>query len=610
MIKSHMVRHERCLKLRFLPVRTWYRYRYFGWQLVAAHSTLSSFLEFCISHDVRLLHSVIQNLQYTRLLWLRRPHQFGCHYHDCSKAVAPPIAAIERRSAAAAGMVMSRRRVIIKAVTALAAFAGALATGTPSPRSSNHHVGCVGRGVPSTHPYVTQKGRGGAQGGGKEEDLHHHSHGQIHHRRGGRTPTPADGGISRFLRSVIGRGEARSPAHDENDVDGAKEDETATAATTIAAKQSQVSGLKKQISLPDLNVENFLRIDFSGDLDCHILGHSHHHPLFESASSFAKGFSGPRRDSARSSTAALIRSRHPWTPNWIVGLHYDFAKCWYGATRAWSNVQFVLFPPPVVSSPTPIFHPRMILPAAFDWTTDRSLRDGNDRMNEATLQWKRSIVDRASTCLRGRVESATSDGAGAGVTGAKATLTLQVPLHRRLSYECRVVSDSIPTFLQNWSWLSPSSSTTSHSQSAYSGSSNGRHSRGFRLPDVTRLDDDGWWLPDVTLQASGHIESRNAAVLPHPTRLYDGRIAVRFTIRRSLLWSRADDDIDYGDVGDGDSVLLPSASPMTTIGLEIHEIQSHAMNGVKLQTELERPLHSLRMAFVQQLYRHPSASAS
>lgn len=353
-------------------------------------------------------------------------------------------------------------------------------------------------------------------------------------------------------------------------------------------------------------MENFLRIDFSGDLDCHILGHSHHHPLFESASSLQP--TGPHRDSGRSATAALIRSRHPWTPNWVVGLHYDFAKCWYGATRAWSNVQVLLFPPPVVPTvtPMPIFHPRMLLPAALDWTTDRSLRDGTDRMNEATLQWRRSILDRASTCLRGRVESATSDTDGAELTAAKATLTLQVPLHRRLSYECRVVSDSIPSFLQNLSWLSPSSSST---RSAYSIRSIGRTNRGFRLPDVTRLDDDGWWLPDVTLRASGHIESRNVAVLPHPTRLYDGRLAVRFTIRRSLLWNRNDYDDAYGDIEEGDSAFLPSASPITTIGLEIHEIQSHAMNGIMLQTELERPLHALRMAFVQQLYRHPPSSS-
>jgi hypothetical protein len=503
---------------------------------------------------------------------------------------------------------MSRRWVGIQALSILAAIAGALANdwrygcaATSPRRDNNRHVGSVlDRGSPSTFPHLTL-GRGGAQGGRRDEEFHRRSHSN---RRRGRAPT--GGGIPGFLRSVIARGETETTTPAD---DGANEDEAAE------TRRNQASGMK-QISLPDLNVENFLRIDFSGDLDCHILGHSHHHPLFESASALT-GSTGPRRDSGRASTAALIRSRHPWTPNWIVGLHYDFAECWYGATRAWSNVQFVLFPPPVVptstTTTTPMFHPRGLLPAAFDWTTDRSLRDGADRMNEATLQWRRSIMDRASTCLRGRVESATSDADGAEITAAKATLTLQVPLHRRFSYECRVVSDSIPTVLQNWAWLSPTPSSSS-ADFANGGRSNGRHSRGFRLPDVTRLDDDGWWLPDVTLRASGHIESRNVAVLPHPTRLYDGRLAVRFTIRRSLLWNRGDDGGGgYGDLGDGDdddAAFLPSASPVTTIGLEIHEIQSHAMNGIKLQTELERPLHALRMAFVQQLYHHPPASSA
>jgi hypothetical protein len=178
-----------------------------------------------------------------------------------------------------------------------------------------------------------------------------------------------------------------------------------------------------------------------------------------------------------------------------------------------------------------------------------------------------------------------------------------VPLHRRFSYEYKIVSDSlvVPAML---SFLEPATvsyddyenNLSAASLSSRPSARNPGRPSGFHLPEPTQLNDDdtAWWLPDLTLHASGLIDARNRVVFPHPTRLYDGRAAVRFGIRRHLLWGQQTDLLAGG-----------GAEPVTALAIELQDMQSHAINAVRIQTELERPLEALRLAFVQQRYHCP-----
>jgi hypothetical protein len=272
-----------------------------------------------------------------------------------------------------------------------------------------------------------------------------------------------------------------------------------------------------------------------------------------------------------------------WIPDWFVGIHYDFGRCWYGATRFWNH-----------------WHFGGAAPVSVECTVDRSILDGADRTAEVAVRWRRTAAFAGvlpSASFHGRVESMTGT----------ASLTFQLPLHRRIAYEFRIVSDSlvVPPML---SFLAPTAfgqiddedDASAASSPTRSSARNLGRPKGFHLPEPTQLsggdddDDATWWLPDLTLHASGVIDARNRVVFPHPTRLYDGRAAVRFGIRRNLLWGQQSPDL----MGEG-------AEAATAVAIELQDMQTLAINSVRIQTELERPLEALRLSLVQQRYHSP-----
>ena len=333
--------------------------------------------------------------------------------------------------------------------------------------------------------------------------------------------------------------------------------------TTFAGMTSQ---------LPDLALDDVLHVDVSGDLQVHVFG-----PFSEpaawngpSTTSGRVDFAGVDTSSRQGTTVALFRGRpsspSPWwwvLPNWFVGLHYDFAASWYGATRVWSNCQWTV--PTLFPHQNPWL--RRLVPRSLDVTVDRSVVDSTDRVGQAVLRWPVHAEEGSDYDSSGNDDNECTSLAARIESSGSSSLSLQVPLHRRLLYHCTLESD----------WLEESSSPAAGLG-------------GFPLAKTTVLDGEAWWLPDVTLKANGRLESRNAAVFPHPQRPLDGRIGVRLMASRRLLWD------------DSPGFFATTEPSTTSLCVEVQDLQELAITGVRLHAELERPLESWRLAVVQQLY--------
>lgn len=249
-----------------------------------------------------------------------------------------------------------------------------------------------------------------------------------------------------------------------------------------------------------------MHFDFSGKLDLHVLGPT------------------PDRLDETPSTMALIRTRQRLWPELFVGLRYDLARSNVGITAVLTSLRWRR--PPMLRHPFFNF----FWPTSLNIAAEQGLLEAYTSSSLA-IQWQNPEEPSMTSAIRADFDSKQS------------AISLVMPLHRRLSYECQFVSD-------------------------------------IQLPPPTTIG-DAWWMPDLSLGANGRLESKSSAVLHHPLRDRDARLGVRLAAGRSLM--------NF------------AGEPTTSLRLELTDMLPTTVTGVRLQAELEHPLDSLRLSIVQQV---------
>ena len=254
---------------------------------------------------------------------------------------------------------------------------------------------------------------------------------------------------------------------------------------------------------------------------------------------------GPPDEDPRSERALVPFVKTPGPPTVIVGANYDFSHRRLGVTRFLTTLRWKRNVERNNVLP-------YILPIRLDVSAEHALVGDRDYAAELQVDWE-SNVDRLATFIKARLDSR-------GITG----LSFFVPFHRRFQWQGKLTS-SIPQ----------------------------KPDPSFELPPPSRTTnrDNPWWVPDIRINALGHVESNNEAWFNSPFRneqQQDSRLGFRLAIRRRLQWR---------------ALGLPSDDyePDTTLRLEIRGVNAQTMATARLEAELERPLQSIRLAVLQEL---------
>jgi hypothetical protein len=250
------------------------------------------------------------------------------------------------------------------------------------------------------------------------------------------------------------------------------------------AAQPQKSAVKERLS------SDLVQLDLSGRIHSHIIGPL---PILPERQNSMSTYDSGREESSR----PLF-----WVPaspvSVFLSTDYDFSKRWYGARRLLATLRWRKQPSFVPPGGIPFA--RRMAPAQLDLVGERGLEAG-DHAGEVALQW--GSDEENGWLVKPGVRARLTDSGDASVS-------LTLPLEKkRLLCELNVI---------NGKQLAPARHRTS----------------------TTSTDDDmdTWWIPDLSINALGHLKSRNEVSFPSPLKqYYDGNFGARLVVRRRLGWS-------------------------------------------------------------------------
>jgi len=357
----------------------------------------------------------------------------------------------------------------------------------------------------------------------------------------------------------------------------------------------------------EISLEDFVHVDFSGDLDCHVLGSKLDQDFLETGGVHYSGdgtAAAPASSSdedgggttagAGGSTLALFRTLPPGFPNLYVGLHYDFSRCWYGATNVrtrlrWGNCNnkhHYNGDAAVAANSRGLVRGlrRTLAPISADVCWEKQLDGAQKLSKEVSVGWRNPLH---SFLTLGRRRNYGGDDSQSSTfvfksrsdSSGKSAYSLRLPLHRRLQYKCELIHDSAPP--PAIPPLTP------------------------RTPPINAETGDPWWIPDVTLSATGAIETRNEVTLRHPRRNdHDSRVGIRFTARRGIPFL---DGALSSVTGISSSPSSSGEEPATSVRLEVLDLTPRSVLGVRFEAELgERLFESARLSVLNQFQsQHP-----
>jgi hypothetical protein len=238
----------------------------------------------------------------------------------------------------------------------------------------------------------------------------------------------------------------------------------------------------------------------------------------------------------------LVEMKGPhFFPALFVGCHYDFANSRFGPTSFDTAVQWE--------------DQRGPIPFLVQFSNRRNLFETHSNEQECLVQ----LNPHNGPPIRVLAEY---------VGGFRLSrLSCLLPLHRRISYEVQ---------------MQPISNNPERERS-------------------NALQNQDWWLPNVSIRPSGAMESLNSAVVRHPldsrSSIDRRHLGIRFMVRRRLDWGS-----------------FPSMGPSidddvgTTLVFELQELGAQHISSLhlRIQTLFERPLESFRLSVTQTIMPHMS----
>ena len=240
-------------------------------------------------------------------------------------------------------------------------------------------------------------------------------------------------------------------------------------ATSGSDSSQSNSGLESPSKKQSTTSSDLVRIDLSGRIHSHIAG-----PCLDDTNTEASEQKRP-----------LI-----WLPSsplsFILGADYDFSKCWYGVQRWFATTR---------------------------WTPAQT-----------NANWIPSRID----CVREQPHIQTTNREdGANLIRIDWDIN-QDQFHERAQWRRNDVGDSTLSLVHSQSFL------PQHPQRlALELHVHNRHLPSEIPRTHNTLQDDDWFLPDITINAMGHIESRNQVSFPWRDAIWGARLV----IKRRLGWS-------------------------------------------------------------------------
>ena len=329
-----------------------------------------------------------------------------------------------------------------------------------------------------------------------------------------------------------------------------------------------------------INLEDVLRFEFSGKLNFHLVGSTQEDGI-QSTLTLDQDVDVDKPISIdvmpqAPTTKPLLAVRQPW-PNVFLGVNYNLSKL--DETRVSSTIQWLpqqmrrvkrkLIPSSlhvcVEKKLLPIFNRKN--PSPQTETTNQVAND--DIRAEFAVQWG-SHTNRdydSTSSMTARLESLS-----------RSSLSVVLPIHKRLFYEYRLLAD--PDVAGN---ELPELTVDRQASSS-------------QQDDANPGTGASWWLPELTVRASGEIESNNEGVFVHPLNK-DRRISFRLVSSSQLLqrlFMGGNNFFGDADAGHGTD---------TRFCLELQDVGRRSLRGVRMEAELERPVQSFRLSLLHHVAR-------
>jgi hypothetical protein len=224
-----------------------------------------------------------------------------------------------------------------------------------------------------------------------------------------------------------------------------------------------------------------------------------------------------------------------------------------------------------------------LVPAGVKIQAEHCLQDDREFVGQVAVDWEHpDFVDsqEGRPSVQARFDS----------TG-KTEAFIQLPLHQRLQVQWKVSTSNDGDIMQVPHYQESEEGPTATKRGGSSSSSSG--------------DENAWWMPDVSVDALGRMESKNEAWLPSPMFGPGGRVGLRLFVSRRLNWNA------MGFANDG-------MESQTLLKLEVQAISGGSSRGVlqdtdttnypkgqsittaRLETELERPVSAARLFVLQE----------
>ena len=228
----------------------------------------------------------------------------------------------------------------------------------------------------------------------------------------------------------------------------------------------------------------------------------------------------------------LIRVGGPFSL--IFSTDYDFSRRWYGAQRFFATLRWK----------RPFLRTSSLMPMQVDVVGEQGIDVGARDASAGQLVFGWGGGDDAHGILSTVRVRTTRSG--------DASLKVALPVHKRVDLEMNFVN-------------------------------------GKQLPHQERIRKklEDWWIPDVALNALGHLKSQNEGWFRSPLKQFDGSFGVRLTVRRRLGWSVLG--------------LATDQEPETWVGVDLQSIdgQNRYSTTARVEAQLQRLRRSAHLSLRQ-----------
>jgi hypothetical protein len=318
------------------------------------------------------------------------------------------------------------------------------------------------------------------------------------------------------------------------------EEKSAEAADAMNTPTSMLKSNKQSSNPKDFG--DVLRVNLSGNAYCHVLG-------------------PPNGDDSVTPFWTTSDKHSLGMPTWIMGVRYDFGKRWYGVNHWMTLLRWQ----PRRKMNDLSLQPSL-RPSCYDLSFGKDLKKDDLHIYhplqavQIKLQW---------LCLDFQKRQQLLSLSGRLHSNGNVDTCLQLPFSNRFRWHGKL---TVPVSVYFDEPMYPLGSPQLWNT----------------LPSVSDLLNGGTWIPDLSIDPTGCMESLNNLWIKSPWQL-NTRLGVRLVARRRFSGSPWLGTMDTKD---------QEPEPRTQVRLEVSNIGLRTTHKACLETHLETPVASMRLLLV------------